>query len=248
MRVQLVGIDCATVDKKVGLAFAVYTEGRIRIEDVLLWEKDQESVAARIATWVGSGAGPTLLAIDAPLGWPVPMADAIADHHAGGELTCSPNDMFRRTTDAFIQEKLGQKPLEVGADRIARTAHAALRLLGELRRDLGAAIPLAWGKDLVEEISAIEVYPAATLVAHGFLSSGYKKPAQIAQRQQIIDALAGVITLPDDSSSLLSNADALDAVVCILAAIDFLGGYALPPTDRELAEREGWIWVRSHIR
>ena len=45
-----------------------------------------------------------------------------------------------------------------------------------------------------------------------------------------------------------SNADALDAVVCLLAAMDFLGGYALPPDDRDRAEREGWIWVRPRVQ
>lgn len=41
------------------------------------------------------------------------------------------------------------------------------------------------------------------------------------------------------------SADALDAVVCLLAARDFLVGEAMPPVDRNLAEIEGWIWTRD---
>jgi hypothetical protein len=33
--------------------------------------------------------------------------------------------------------------------------------------------------------------------------------------------------------------------VCALAAADFARGHALAPTDRERAEREGWIWFRG---
>jgi hypothetical protein len=37
------------------------------------------------------------------------------------------------------------------------------------------------------------------------------------------------------------NADALDAVVCLLAVTDFLDGRALGPIDAAIATREGWI-------
>jgi hypothetical protein len=44
--------------------------------------------------------------------------------------------MFRRMTDRAIHKNVGRTPLDVGADWIARTAHAALRFLAELRRAL----------------------------------------------------------------------------------------------------------------
>jgi predicted RNase H-like nuclease len=245
MRTRLIGIDCATEDKKIGLAFAVYDEGVLRVDDLLLWEKDRQSIAGQIAAWVREGNGSVLIAMDAPLGWPLPLTLALADHRAGSDLNRSANEMFRRTTDNFIQEKLGQRSLDVGADRIARTAHAALRLLGELRRDLGTPIPLAWDATFTDPIAAIEVYPAATLVAHGLRSSGYKKPDQSEERKQIIESLRALIALPDDIAPLEANADALDAVICLLAAIDFIDGHSLPPDDSELAAREGWIWVRG---
>lgn len=45
-----------------------------------------------------------------------------------------------------------------------------------------------------------------------------------------------------DEELILSNADALDAVVCLWAARDFLEGRAMQPVDAELARAEGWIW------
>ena len=143
----------------------------------------------------------------------------------------------------------GRTPL-----RIARTAHAALRLLRKLRGDLGQAIPLAWSATDVTDHAVIEVYPAATLIAHGIPPSGrtpsgfrlpsYKKPDKIQQRREIVDALRKRMTIPERrAEALCGNDDLLDAAVCVLAAQDFLTGNAAPPPDRCLAEREGWIWT-----
>jgi hypothetical protein len=52
------------------------------------------------------------------------------------------------------------------------------------------------------------------------------------------------MVLPPDRSVLQESDDVLDAVICLLAAQDFLLGDALPPLDQALAEREGWIWAR----
>ena len=39
-------------------------------------------------------------------------------------------------------------------------------------------------------------------------------------------------------------ADALDAAVCILCALDFTKGLAVGPENSEVARKEGWIWVK----
>jgi len=57
---------------------------------------------------------------------------------------------------------------------LARTAHEALCLLEELRYETGRPIELAWSHELAPGIHAIEVYPAATLIAHGMTAHGYK--------------------------------------------------------------------------
>ena len=243
MAVTIVGIDCATTDAKVGVARGRWSGGKVEVREVALCGPDRPA-ASFVTGWLRDSDIPGLVAIDAPLGWPEPLARALSEHRAGDWIRTSPNEMFRRETDRFIQRTLGKTPLDVGADRIARTAHAALRLLGDIRTELGIAIPLAWSRPPVG-VAAIEVYPAATLLAHGFKASGYKRPSQVAERREIITALAGTLSMKTEVSLLETSADALDAVVCLLAAKDFLEGRAVGPTDQPLAELEGWIWAPS---
>jgi hypothetical protein len=84
----------------------------------------------------------------------------------------------------------------VGSNLIARTEHAALAMLQALRDQPERPIPLAWGLPM-EDVSAIEVYPAAILVAHGFRSSGYKRQGQVNERRELIASLAGLIDVGD---------------------------------------------------
>ncbi len=90
----------------------------------------------------GGSARP--LALDAPLGWPAVLGETLGPHIAGESLDGTPNELFRRQTDHFIKAVIGRQPLDVGADRIARTAHAALGLLEQLRQLTGQPVPLAW--------------------------------------------------------------------------------------------------------
>ena len=238
----IVGIDCATDDAKIGLALAERRGAKTTIRQATICARES-SAADTVAGWLRGSAGPILLAIDAPLGWPIEMGRQLASHRAGQAIPVEPNLLFRRATDRFIQATVGKTPLDVGADRIARTAHAAGRLLGQLRQSLIQPIPLAWTIDLAQ-VSAIEVYPAATLAANGIRSSGYKKPSQGQERLEIIRPLSRWIDCKACLSDLEANADVLDSAVCVLAAVDFLEGRAVGPTDAALAEHEGWIWVR----
>lgn len=238
----LIGIDCATEDKKVGLARATFIDGRVTLERAQVCGAEL-SAAETVARWLVAEPGRALIAIDAPLGWPVGLAQSLASHHAGVEVATPPNDMFRRHTDRFVQARLGKTPLDVGADRIARTAHAALKLLGRVRQLIGAPVPLAWHGDFSDRVAAIEVYPSATLGSHGLPSVGYKKPRDIAIRHSIIEGLSRRMTIDIDIPVLEEKPDALDAVVCLLAAGDFLTGNVMPPENLELAQKEGWIWA-----
>src|SRR5262249_32957276 len=106
-------------------------------------------------------------------------------------------------------------------------------------------IPLAWEPSKSERVAAIEVYPAATLIAHGIPIKGYKKKDNIAARQATIARLERLLLLPEDRARMEQSADALDAVVCVLAGHDFLREACFQPRDTELARHEGWIWVRT---
>lgn len=229
------------MDKKVGLALGDYQHGVLRVQNATCGTA-QGSVAAILGRWISEGNAATLMAIDAPLGWPKALASSLLNHGAGVPLSAAPDNLFRRATDRFVERQLGRRPLDVGADRIARTAHSALKLLGILRSQTGHSIPLAW-TPTIDGVAAIEVYPAATLVAHGFRSSGYKERAQRAERVEILDSLDREATFDMPVSTIAASADALDAVVCLLAAKDFLEARAYSPEDRVVAEQEGWIWV-----
>ncbi len=245
--VRLVGIDCATQATQVGLAFGMVRARQLFVERVSshkTWDAIDDEVARYIAE---APDGASLLALDAPLGWPSRMGDALHAHRAGVDFDAEANAIFRRRTDDVVADALGKRPLDVGAERIARTAHSALAFLGRLRRRHGTAIPLAWTQGSLEETSAIEVYPAATLAGRGLRSSGYKgtKTQAWEARQSILDSLGAEAPLDDAlRAEALGSDHVLDAVLCLLAARDFVVGEVISPENRELAAREGWIWVR----
>jgi hypothetical protein len=245
MQTKVVGIDCATQDTKIGVAYGDFSDGQLAVVEAFACAKEK-SAAEAISNWLQERREPVLLAIDAPLGWPQSLARVLTNHRAGEELKVEADDMFRRATDHFVKQKTRKAPLEVGADRIARTAHAALCLLAHLREELDIDIPLAWEWPLVAKVSAIEVYPAGTLVAHALRSTGYKRPFQEVRRNEIVRKLSDIAYIPFDiSRKLLASGDALDAAICLLAAKDFLSGEAMRPPDQARAEAEGWIWVRE---
>ena len=45
---------------------------------------------------------------------------------------------------------------------------------------------------------------------------------------------------------MIESADALDAVICVLAGADFVRGPVYAPEIAALAEREGWIWFATN--
>jgi hypothetical protein len=241
---RIIGVDCATDAKKVGLALCSVREGHPRIDQLLVGET-WPAIDDQIARWATDA---TLLALDAPLGWPAPLADSLHTHHAGAELTSTANALFRRTTDDVVAEHLGKRPLDVGSDRIARTAHGALSFLARLRERVDAPIPLAWDPGSIEGLAAIEVYPAGTLAARKLPHSGYKGPTDrsAALRHQLAEAVRDEISIDEEATKLMGQSDhALDAALCVCAGLDFLVGDVVRPKDLSLAKREGWIWVRE---
>jgi predicted RNase H-like nuclease len=239
---QIIGVDCATQSGRVGLA-----RGRLISGDVLLDDLALGSAVASPEDWLLGRireADATLLALDAPLGWPEALSAALPGHQAGAALDGRPNDLFRRKTDRFVHKEVGKLPLDVGADRIARTAHWALALLASMRQSLGLPIPLAW-KPTIERVMAIEVYPAGTLLSLDVSPRGYKGPERIAARRRLVAVLSDHMTLPADPAPMWHNDDILDAAIAVLAGADFLRNFCHQPADLALAQKEGWIWVRA---
>lgn len=243
MEIKVVGIDCATDPKKVGISLGIYTNGQM------------ELIQSKIATgsnlmykfmhdYIGD-KDHVLLAIDAPLGWPLSLGASLVNHNAGGMLDVEANNLFRRETDRFVKKMIGKQSLDVGADRIARTAHAALKIIEELRMMAGRDIHMAWKENEVIGLKAIEVYPAATLKCYGIVSSGYKDKEKKQVRKEILNELKKHIKISRDIDLMENNADALDSAVCLLSAKDFLVGNVYFPEDFNTARKEGWIWIRK---
>jgi hypothetical protein len=186
-----------------------------------------------------------LVAIDAPLGWPASLARALHAHAAGAHLDSAAHDLFRRTTDRRVREVVGKQTLDVGADRIARTAKSALDILEQARQLMAEPIELAWQPNFAARLAAIEVYPAGTLKARQLPCIGYKRSGGAPTRKRIARALGAEIAGLHRHAA--GQDDVFDACLCLVAARDFLLGEAVAPspTEAELARREGWIWVRG---
>jgi predicted RNase H-like nuclease len=244
----IIGIDCAVEDKNIGLAKGTYDGSKLTISEVFSGKKKGGTVY-KISQWLNEEKEqPVLLALDAPLGWPTSLGEVLAAHLAGGPISAEPKFMFTRKTDQIIRNELGKKPLDVGADRIARTAHAALKLLQDLRDSTQKTIPLAWDPDDCIHLQAIEVYPAATLISRLSEIRKFKKDTKEYEGiviSQILGNEKDFKILPD----LEITSHVLDAVICVIAGGDFLSKKCIPvkTEDKDLARKEGWIWVKSII-
>lgn len=239
---QVIGIDCATDPKKTGISFGIYLNGKMELKEVTIGNNNI-SIAEIIYNWIDLDKK-LLIAIDAPLGWPKGMSDMLCSHNAGDNINLSSNDLFRRETDKFVKKKIGKQPLDVGADRIARTALSALKIINDLSHLIKKPIKLGWDNLNFNEVYCIEVYPAATLDCYGIVSRSYKDKKHNLIRKEIIHKLKNHLNISEGISIIEENADALDSTVCLLSAKDFIEGNVYYPVYEDLAKKEGWIWVR----
>jgi len=245
----IVGIDCAAQEKNVGLAAARFDGTTVRFMDV---RPDGRSVCDRILALLHGHwqAGPrtALLALDAPLGWPRAMGDELGHHAAGRPIRTRPNDLFRRLTDHVTRAAISKVPMDVGADRIARAAHAALRLIGDLEAGLGRRVRLAWSPAVGPGVRAIEVYPGGFLKANAVVASGYKANGAQDLRRAMLESLRGFYPFEEpDGLDCTAGQHGFDAALCVLSATDFLQGHSMAPGPRQRARamKEGWIWTRG---
>ena len=266
----LIGVDYSAQEGNVGLAGGRLNGDSLKIEFAECpgtRAEVEKKIVSRINAEKKNGGG-VLISIDAPLGWPKSLSRALCWHKAGRAFSTPADQLFKRATDWWVRDKIKQKPLEIGADWIARTAYSALSFLLRLRNETGCAIPLAWEPGRVKGVSVIEVYPAATLKGLNISSAdcrgkeGAERQKCIADwREDVINRL-GVngVWLSEDvvkNRSVLENDHVFDAVLCVQAAVDFAKGCVVSPYEAEVdgakvstkrAKKEGWIWVNWLIR
>jgi len=194
---------------------------------------------------------------------------ALGNHTAGRAVLDDANGIFRRYTDWTIAKRVGKTPLDVGADRIARAAHATLGRLeavgNEIQRVTGveitlplAAEPIAWTaleqSDNRPSLNLLETYPAGWLVSEGIDSSGYRPRQARDKRNELVrNALAAArcsytveIAEECDVEAFTARADDLDALVCLFCGMDVLLARSPAPSIEfvETARIEGWIWCK----
>lgn len=255
-KLEIIGVDCAVEPRKTGLARAIWSDATLSAVELSIPRNEEELDAWILDRLAGSSR--LLLALDSPLGWPAALGVSLSGHRAGLPVGAQPNALFRRLTDQIVREQTGKQPLEVGADRIARTAVAALDLLDRVGRRLGGPIELGWNPNRLPRISAIETYPAAWLTGRGLPARRYKDASEEAKerRESILRRIEGraaesrEVTVALDGATrdaAIASSHLLDALVCVLCGVDFLTGRCRGPAphERELAAKEGWIWFRD---
>jgi len=238
--ITIIGVDYSTVNRKTGLALGTWGNGKVTIGDLTI-ASEREPAPKIIARWLNQHEL-ALLALDAPLGWPEVMGRELSSHSAGRPIQAKADVFFSRLTDRVVRDCIAKKPLEVGANLIARTAHSALRLLEDLRNDMRTEIPLAWDPSEIKKTSAIEVYPAATLIARNIKKS-YSSENAGEERLRMVRQLGLSIEQQASRKLIEESPHAFDAVVCVMAASDFLQESCIPVDDMAKAKKEGWIWV-----
>jgi Protein of unknown function (DUF429) len=233
--IGLIGIDCSTDPRFTGLARGYLADDdRVIVSEAVTGNRKSDP-AEIVVSWLRA-CERAIIALDAPLGWPRALSKALRSHRAGAPISEPPNRMFHRDTDDHIAARFRKRPLEVGANFIARTAHSALAFLERIRRLTGLPIPLAWTPEEAAAVRAIEVYPAATRLGYAIVDRG----GNLAGVEALVDLCAF-------NGSLPASEHACDAILCVLGAADFVLGRCLPPGDLALAQEEGWIWAPRQV-
>lgn len=254
----IVGIDAAARPERTGVALATKDAEAVVVRRVYRgkrseWSKFADTLVERIVAL--STARRVLFAIDAPLGWPVPLSCRLRHHTAGAPLDADGNaaahavadTMFSRETDRYIRRQTRLKPLDVGCNLIARVGVASVQLIHRLALRLQSPVPLVWSAAELKLYGVIEVYPAATLQQNGQEFPGYKKGANTHMRRELLDWIRTRLKIDSAASDgCIEKSDhCLDALSCVIAATEFLDDQLqqVPQEHHDVARKEGWIWA-----
>jgi len=240
---KIIGFDSAVQEKNIGLVLCNYENGVLTLEDkknntltsekqILIWSANDESI---------------IMGIDSPLGWPAGFGLSLKDHIAGNNINIDATSFFERETDKFIYKTFKKKPLEVSADRIARTAYYTLNRINTINNKIATKYEILWNHNNPLSKGFIEVYPAATLLANEIEIKGYKDNKNC--RERILEELKSkynfVITQNIDITTIDHD---FDAFICCLAIHDFIQrNVYFPDNQINKYKTEGWIWTKRKI-
>jgi len=254
--VLLIGWDAAVDPRNTALSLVRYDPPDVTVE-AHATPHDRDELVSTVTRWV-QGATATLLCVDSPLGWPHRMAPILSGHVAGDGIRAIADELFRRLTDIDVRRRVGKTPLDVGADRIARTALATLNAIDAVRervaRRIHAVIDIQDPRNDPSTVLLLESYPAGWFASEGIGTRGYRPAGGRSRREDLLrqvehhlPATGLSMRYAVEHTSLVQRADDLDALICTLNGIDYLEGRcpAPPPHAREIAHTEGWIWCKD---
>lgn len=266
---RIVGWDAAVDPRNCALALVSVTPGggdeevswTLRLER-LEAPRDRSTLVTTVVDWLTDV--PAILCVDTPIGWPAAMGPALVEHRAGEPVGRGADELFRRCTDHDIRRRLGKTPLDVGADRIARTALATLDLIDDIRarlrqRDGRVVAPVVRRATLQEPentVPLMESYPAGWFASERILTRGYRPPAARDRRRALYTAVQEAIgraamrySSAVPAEQVVDRADDLDALVCTLNGVDAIAGLCPEPGSPcdAVATTEGWIWCKDPI-
>lgn len=271
---RVIGIDCAADPKNIAVASATKAGTRLTIDRVFLGRSTGGTRPDRLRCLATKVSGlistemPTLLALDAPLGWPVAMRSVLAGGVAGPVpgIPKDAGDFFRRRTDRIVADITGKTPQSVGASWVASLTHTALRLIDLIAKECGehtsmGGTALALDNSFSENVHFIEVYPA---LAGPLLLSSRSNWKEVGEKlkktkegewdlaeQKLRKHLRIDFALDGDAEATNERFrdHGLDAILCAWLGFRFLRGQCVSPqsssetkiSPEELAQ-EGWIW------
>ena len=256
--VSIIGWDAAVDPRNTALSLVRYHVARGTAHVVAhATPRTHDEQITTAEEWM-RGDAPTLLCVDSPLGWPRQMAPMLSGHGAGAGIPATADELFRRFTDIDVRHRVGKTPLDVGADRIARTALATLNAIESIRaltaRRIEAVIDAVDPRANPHVVPLLESYPAGWFASEGIGTRGYRPTNALNQRgdllhqvEQRLQADGISITYGVERASLVDRADDLDALVCTLNGIDYVSGRCPAPSRdvQDIARSEGWIWCKD---
>jgi predicted nuclease with RNAse H fold len=168
-----------------------------------------------------------VLAIDAPLGFPLAFRDLVTGEvpETLPEAKEIDNRFAYRECDRHIYKQFGKKPLSASFDRLGNNATVAIFWARRWAWQYSMAM-LPFRKAEPGQHCIIEVYPAL---------------AKMPQKPEVFEVYKRHVP------ASLELGDERDAAICALMALAFESRYprCLPPLeepDRPLFEGEGWIY------
>jgi predicted RNase H-like nuclease len=166
---KIIGFDCAAQMDKVGITYSEFTADKWKIEKIL--PKANYDKFLKKIEYFKEREEEVLLCFDTPLGYPQKMVAYLNKLTAGkadlgNEFNYDDHsrEYFRRRTDILVKNELGITPLEIGADKLARSTLRTFEIINRINEILNGELSLAWDNKNLSQYSMIEVYPKATLV------------------------------------------------------------------------------------